>query len=610
MSEVLRVAGDNDRSSDEVAEVGTGAIEPPVDPLADHEADVALDALRDVAAWACAEHGASSLSEALELADAEPKPREVREALQRLAEVDVASFARTRLSSYDLEQAFVELESTVGERAWGIYVRRKLTEGKPPTLDDLGRELRVTRERIRQLEVQAREAVDQVARMPDSIINRAALRVGRSLGAVAQLGRATTAIQAVDPHNKAFRAHPERARLILNLAGPYQRAGDWLVRAGMDAEIARALDEVMADGPVPVESVLTILSDHDVRPEVREAWLADSARYRRLGYELVRWDGSLANKAALVLEAADEPMTVAEIFETIGEQRSVRTLANYLQSDARFMRRGLEHYGLRKWGGEEYTTIVEEIEQELERQGGQASLDHLVRTLCDNFGVSENSVRTYSMQHPLFSRTTAGEICLRHAPAPAPTHQPIEETKGCCWLREGWAFRVRVTFDTLRGSGLSVPTGLAGHLGLPPRGEREFASEYGPLRLTWPGIQPHMGSQRAAAEALGLEEGDLLFVEFTDDRVRWSGIRQRELAETTGIARLARELGCRDVDPAGSLAYVARALGIDPSDADADAAVRRRLLARREEDLADLLPPVQLPDATDEVLDLLASLGE
>ena len=111
-----------------------------------------------------------------------------------------------------------------------------------------------------------------------------------------------------------------------------------------------------------------------------------------------------------------EPKTADELSVQIPEPHSIRTLGNYLLSDPRFRRRGLKHYGLDVWGGEEYTKIADEIADELVKLGGEADLEHLVETLSSRFGVSPSSVRTYARGRQ-FVRSATGVVRLRRPDA-------------------------------------------------------------------------------------------------------------------------------------------------------------------------------------------------
>ncbi len=577
-----------------------------------HTASSLLVALQEIAAWAYLERGENSVLRSLRAQPVGPLPSEVSRAFATLdALASTPPPLPGKYGRYDLAQAFADLEANVGPRSWEVFVQRQLAAETRPTLESLGQQLGVTRERIRQLESQAQRTVSQMTADPkQSVLRRAAERLHNQLGEVARASDLQSALTVIDPSGHALEGHPERTRLLLSLAGPYTHAVEWILKVNIAQLVRVKLREATSQHPLNLEDAVGILESLGVRRAVCSDWLEELPGFRTLAGWLVRWEGSMVEKAETILRVTGEPMTVADIFEAIGENRNVRSLRNRIQGDARFMRRGLEHYGLRAWGGEEYSTIVDEIQQEIERQGGEATLEHLVSTLTSSFGVSDSSVRTYAAQHPLFDQTERGTICLRESGTHTTgSRRPLEETRGCFRLQGGWALRLVVNADTLRGSGASIPTALAEHVGLTPRTSRDFESDSGTLHVGWPSIQPQIGSQSRAAEALGAREGDLLFIEFVENRVCFHGVARQELDEAGGIERLAREMGA-DANEPEPFAWVCRALSVDQGDQDALATIRRRLTARKEQELAAFVPQADLTEPDRAILDILASLGE
>ena len=89
-------------------------------------------------------------------------------------------------------------------------------------------------------------------------------------------------------------------------------------------------------------------------------------------------------------------MTFDAIHSAVGFDTPPRSLRNAMLSEPRLMRRGKDTFGLRVWGGEEYTGIYDELEQAIERAGGAVSLDWVLETFEREFGVSKASVRAYA----------------------------------------------------------------------------------------------------------------------------------------------------------------------------------------------------------------------
>lgn len=572
------------------------------------------NALQEIAAWTYLEFGGTSLFEALRLGGIEPQPAKVRHAfdvLERIACSDAALPARGR--DYDLLAALDDLEAVVGIRAWEIYAARHLRGRPRPTLEEIGADLGLTRERVRQLESHASKIIADTTADPSmSVLKRAAVRLYGRLGEVASLRDLADALKLIDPRQDALPGRPERVQLILDLAGPYERVGDWLVRGDVARRAEAALADALAGGPVSFAQAVATTTSLGIREAVAREWLGTLNGFRELGDAFVLWRGSVIDKAEAVLRVEGAPMSMQRIFDAIGEDRSFRTLVNGIQADQRFIRRSLDQYGLAEWGGDEYTTIVEEIREELNRQGGEVTLAHLLEVLPARFGVSSSSVRTYATQHPLFTMTSRGTVCLRaEETPPSSRHRPLHESRACFRLDHGWALRLRVTRDTLRGSGTSIPAALAEHAGVLPGSTRSFESEFGPIPMSWQGIQPNIGSHRRAADALELQVGDLLFIEFDESSnvLRFRGTHARDIETKSGIARLACELGS-DVNEPDPVGWVCRALAIDRDERDALAMACRRLRGRGESDLADLIDDEQLSRPDVDVFEFLAKLGE
>ena len=239
------------------------------------------------------------------------------------------------------------------------------------------------------------------------------------------------------------------------------------------------------------------------------------------------WHGSMADKASAILDVRGEPLTPEELAEALGGAVNSRSMLNQIQSDERFMRRGLKLYGLRRWGGEEYTTIKEEIEQEIARQGGACSLEHLIEALCSQFGVSESSVRAYAADAP-FVKTPQGMITVGEGPTRF-TDRAIEDCRGCFRLGTKWAWRVIVDSEVLRGSGRLVPTGFLQSIGMRPGDVRQMLSPVGEVMLRY-GRQSTVGSLRRAAMEQGCVEGDRLFVILeTEASLRFHAVHVSEI---------------------------------------------------------------------------------
>jgi hypothetical protein len=455
------------------------------------------------------------------------------------------------------------------------------------TLGQIGSRRGITRERVRQIEAKLAGRLRKLAAAPESSLGRTVARVQREIGVAMQTGHLAIVESLTDLGVPSIETL--EARALLWLAGPYQLGGDWLVRRPAQQIIDQSreiLERLTSSGSATVADAEDALEEFGVaRTEARD-WIVSTGGYRIHEDFLVRWRGSLADKAEVVLRLAGGPLSQDELVNGLGPKTNPRSMVNQLLGDPRFKRTGLRHFGLASWDHDEYTGIADEIAQEIERQGGEASLEHLIVTISSKYGVSPSSVRAYAMG-PQFEKGTAGSIRLRTGAGPADVVSLPESTRGAFLLDDVWSYRMRVSDQHLRGSGSVLPASVARMFGLGPRDTVDLFSQWGPIRLSWPSLSPHLGSIRVPLQAFGAHEGDLVFLIVRDTSADLLHVPRVRLDGLQGPARLAAEVGANP--RAGSfLEAVARSLGMDPD--SPSTAIRRSLLARGEDELASLIP--------------------
>jgi hypothetical protein len=275
-------------------------------------------------------------------------------------------------------------------------------------------------------------------------------------------------------------------RFVRSLLTGYEQADGWLIAGGAD-ELREKTRQLFTEGPRPVAEAVAMTAQLGVREDVAERWLTAVPQLRVFDGHVMLWPRSVNEKAEAVLSVAGAPLTPEEIQERIGEDYSLVGIRNQLTADARFRRVDRNKYGLARWGGEEYLGIREMIAREIERAGGEASVNTIVTNLTSRYDVSESSVRAYS-GGPGFERSQRGWI--RVAAPDQPGYQPrkdVSETRRSFKSRDGrWWHRVDVNAEHLRGSGSPLPTGFAAHLGMAPGGSLTASAPSGGDLLAQP----------------------------------------------------------------------------------------------------------------------------
>jgi len=343
-----------------------------------------------------------------------------------------------------------------------------------------------------------------------------------------------------------------RRDLLAHLAGPYIHRGDLWLSERMSAQLDRAAAQLRAldAGERADELVAGVAAELMGGSGERSDLIEGILGVRRLDGHLYAWVGTQTDKAYTVLRAADRPMEFFEIHEGVGLEASPRSLAQRLREDPRFMRRGKDSYGLREWGGEEYSGILDELEQAIGRAGGRASLAELVNRFTADFEVSANSVRSYANDRR-FIRHPDGSISMRGADDPEDMPArigPIGETAGAFLLDGAWHLRIQVDGDVLRGSGRGIRRSIAAAADLEPGLVVGFTFDDGiEVTFSWRGSQPAIGSVRGLALAHGCVTGDLLFLPLAGPEPRLTRVVEARVRNTElGSRRLAAEMG---IDP-------------------------------------------------------------
>ncbi|WP_214109052.1 sigma factor-like helix-turn-helix DNA-binding protein [Acrocarpospora catenulata] len=392
--------------------------------------------------------------------------------------------------------------------------RDRLYAEQRATLDELAQRFSVTRERIRQIERDLRDHVDAWLAGADAAPLTAHLGWLRT-----RLGSAVPAedlAAAVPWHRSELATLGIPAwRFIRTLLTGYDQTDGWLIAGGAD-ELREKTRGLFTDGPVPLSDAIKMVSQLGVREDVAERWLAAVPHLRVLEGYVVPWPRSVNDKAEAVLAVAGTPLSPEEIQTRIGEDYSLVGIRNQLTADERFIRLDRNKYGLARWGGEEYLGIREMIAREIQRAGGEASVNTIVSSLTSKYEVSESSVRAYA-GGPGFERTQRGWI--RVAGAEQSEYQPrrdVSMTRRCFRSRDGrWWHRVDVNAEHLRGSGSPLPTGFAAHLGMAPGGQLTASTAAGEVVISWHN-QPTMGSIRPVLAEYNAAEGDHVFLTVSD----------------------------------------------------------------------------------------------
>ncbi|MFC8388398.1 hypothetical protein [Streptomyces sp. NPDC057238] len=511
--------------------------------------------------------------------------------------------------------ALAPLIDSWGERHLAIAAGRTFGQNRT-SLENLGEQFGVSRERARQIQVELEKNLQQWLHSDDGqpFLDHL-LAVQDHLGPVAT--------------EETLRLlHPEHEQPVAALALPLWQViaallpertwtSGWLVHGELDQRLEHTRIELTkrCTSSVPAwPDIVELLAQHGIRDTDVDAWLQAVKGFRVLDGHLLPWGRSISDRAEAVLALVGHPLSMEDLYRRLDDTTALASLRNQIQTDDRFVRRDRDLYGLRRWGGTEYLGIREMINRELENAGGAAPVEDLVSALCSQFDISEKSVRAY-LAAPEYDRFQRGWVRLSTPDASAlADYQPrrdIAQTRRCFQTGHGtWCYRLDVNGEHLRGSGFTIPTGFAAHLGLTPGGRLELSHDVGTTQLVWRN-QPTCGSLRTLLEHIQADEGDHVFLAAKDGHLKALRLAQkdeRDLTDTQQALRLMALSGqVRDKDMP---AVVGRRIGLN--DATTMDEVLAHLRTRGDKDILELLspqyftasdipgPPAMAPDASSE----------
>ncbi len=495
----------------ELRESAAIALELPYDTPARVRKQKVLDDLTRLAEW----HAMIDLPVRTLLGGALPPgtPAAVVEAHQRMESLKAEDVLTTEELELNVARFFDLALGQLDQRAVEV-LQHRLFADEILTLDEIGRRQGVTRERIRQIEGKARGAMMSIISGEGPLAGfaeaaRAVIGTIRALDDLLELLPALAGtVQAVE--QPAW-------RVLDRLDDAYEIEDGWCVVPTLTAAQTMTQTQLQehADkyGVVRLENFSLIECEDPVhRKELIASWLAHCGYVIDGEFVLTRTQ-SVADYGAAVLSLAGTPLSVQEIVDRFVFERTPGSLRNAMALDDRFERIDRQRWALREWGMEAYAGIRTLIRELIAKHGGRIKLNDLIEHITGQYSVSANSVITYASSLPFEQRD--GVVAL--AGSDRQVRKAPESTRRLFRCPGGWAYRVRISKDQLRGSGSAAPMAIASILGLRFGQTRQLDSRLGPQTVAWTGTQPSFGTIRRFLMDGDVSAGTEAFLVIRDD---------------------------------------------------------------------------------------------
>lgn len=538
-----------------------------------------LEDLRTLAHWQIIR----GISEALlikPVMDEGPVPEAVAQAQERLATLTAARIVPDE-DIADAANALDTLIDDLSAREFAILTGRFL-KTPPVTLDIVGSRLGVTRERVRQLQNNLEDKM------------RSWTEFGTPVGDFLAVLRAE--IQPIAKLEKLISRHPNLSANVRSVNLPL-----WFVLDRLDDNFevidgwaaAPSIHEAQKQTRGILEDLedrhgLVAITDfnnatsHLLDDELTQEWISFCGFDIAESHILLR-TSSIPDRVVAILALAGEPMHIKDLISRLPD-RSVSSIRNALGTDSRVSRVNRDLWALSEWGQENYTTIRELIARRLERAPQGVRLDTLVHDLTQTFNMAESSIRAYASAPPFM--TVDG--CVMHMEGEqAVSRKPPSQTRRLYRRGDEWIYRFTVTKDHLRGSGFTIPRGVADVMQCRAGDVLPMTSAHGPVTFRWTGTQPACGSIRGHLQALNAEVGDqaLIIMKIAETSAEIKVLDSASL-RGKGLDTILRLIG-RDSTEGSALTEMVEALSL-PAASDV-LTVAQSLQDRGEEDLYEVV---------------------
>ncbi len=557
----LRVSARNVHSGEAAQwaddDASSGRADPVLDPRLHLQGLPVADlvGLELIAAWgaAVALRGPAGSAAATALAAGlVPEADGVAAAIAEFAGAAPAALLETPLAIDFADRPRSILRSVIADlcahRAGAIYVRRTFFIGRCPTLDVLGHEHGVSRERIRQLEQVGAERLAARIESPEALPLRWRIAaIATRIGPICPV----TTLDSDDGYAAVVATNDEGAitrQMVLHLLKMKEQSG-WLGQEGgffPDARAALALadDEGFIGSREDLEERLIA---NGVPAEYVDEWVAACGRLGLADDTYVTWPRNVVDRARLMLRVREQPMDLEELTALVGPGMNRRAVRDPLLRNLTRTRKN--EVALPAWGLASYEGVAAAIEQMVDERGGRASLASLMGQLPEQFGISAVSVSAFA-RAPYFVVKDSW-VRIRGEDEPyMPMYRAYDHPRVLGGASAAsLAFVIVCDEKVLAGFSPLVPEGFAFDLTVTPGTHLPLSGAYGDRALTWNSMSstgPLLSSVRVDAMEYGLAVGDALVAEVCPEKrlISTWGVRAPTLAASDRKRAAFELMGC------------------------------------------------------------------
>lgn len=412
------------------------------------------------------------------------------------------------------------------------------------TLDELGEQFGITRERVRQLEKQMRDDFNQDRVIYDAVLEKIERFIGHATRLDILRDRFPDLTSQAEPFDFTF------GQLFTAVGGAWIVRDGWVFSPNFESDVQRVLHGVKNEYGVAEKK--TVAEKVGITENLLNEYLARELNQKviPIGDELIVDAGSHNSRAVALLSIVDEPLTAEEIQDYLGAVNA-RSASNQYSNDPRIIKVSGDQWGLADWNLPEFRTIASWITELVDEEAATAaaagedpqgvSLDYLL-SQAERLRIAENSIRAYAQADGL--EIIEGQVLKSANHVKEVIGGSIEESNSVYFHDGQWHLLLTVSSDHLRGSGFGIPRGIGNYYEILIGEKIDLHSPLGDVQIGVNKLKNvAISTIRRFLEVLGSQVGDRVWLKFGDDNTFSVFPAPALRDDLSGFARLYNIMG-------------------------------------------------------------------
>ena len=495
----------------------------PLNPLSAQESKIEIEKnqlisefLKRITLWAAYETDSNTIGNILESYHYINLPKDLYNEFSSILNIKIDRHKVLEKNSSiidSIEKLFTEFKPI-----WRNILESRVLNLEPLTLSDIGFNLGVTRERVRQIQVKANDLLDILLNDSDYFLLKwraHSLKEKLRRFAFVENSRTQKILSNIVrdiPKEKKKAA----SSLLLYIAGPYKLLNGWLILSDYQLPKLKDFSTLFDEfGIIPYEKLKKELFYSGIQNDYFLDWLKHF-NLKHLDSSILITHQSVVDNCISLLSFYNKPKTIDELIKVLGKDAIRGTIQNGFSQDQRVIKINKNQWALKEWGFEEYFGIVDAIVNSINNHSGYVPINKLIEELKLQFNTPEHSVRTFVNAPELLYEN--GIVKRRVNIETFHIDKYIEKCSGVFYDRISKLYmQIIVDRDLLRGSGRSIPQAVAYTLGVTPGLNTFFSNQENKVTVGWSiksATGPFLGSIKNIISDLNIKIDNRIRLEF------------------------------------------------------------------------------------------------